>query len=484
MMENLLKNMPDILLVELPPWDPRTVPLGVAYLATFLKSKGVNVKVFDLNIEMYNSESDKRKRGWGNEDFHWWQSDRLEERYLLMFEGFADRILSFDTQIIGFSTTFPSIPFLNHLLKCLKKKSTNKIIIVGGPATFFSEIRKDEFDGSLIDYFVVGDGEIALYELLSGLKSNGKLSKRKLSSSRIWKDNPFEKAICIETPKIMDLDSMSPPTFEEFNLSLYTEGDLSTNFTLPIIFSKGCNRCCTFCSDVVLSRPYRCRKAENVVKEIKMHFKRYPNVNIFRLNDLSFNINLKFLNEFCDRIIAEDLHIQWYGQAQVRPDMESKLLFKMKKAGCKHIQLGLESFSDHVLSMMRKGYTAEGTIRFLKASKEAGIQNDIAIIVGYPGETEEDFNTTLECIRQNVAYIDKICSLNICGMPVGSELRRYPEKHNYFSPSRGDWVTYDYTNTFAVRKKRYNEVIRCCNELNIPVDACLDLEIFEKRFEE
>ena len=81
-----MKNSSEILLIELPPWDPRTVPLGIAYLAIFLKSKGINVKAFDLNIEMYNSESDERKKGWGNEDFHWWQSDRLEGRYLLMFE--------------------------------------------------------------------------------------------------------------------------------------------------------------------------------------------------------------------------------------------------------------------------------------------------------------------------------------------------------------------------------------------------------------
>ena len=476
-----MKNISDILLVELPPWDPRTAPLGIAYLATFLKSKDVNVKVFDLNIEMYNSENDERKKGWGNEDFHWWRSDKLEKKYLSMFERFADRILSFDTRVIGFSTTIPSISFLNHLLKYLKKKSPDRIIIVGGPAAFFSETetRREDFDRSLIDYFVVGDGEIALYELLSGLKDNGKLSLYTYTSCKIWKDNPFDKAVCIETPKIMDLDSTPPPTFEEFYLPAYTEGD----FTLPIIFSKGCNRHCTFCSDVVLSQPYRCRKAENVVKEIKIHLKRYNNIYAFRLNDLSFNINLKFLNEFCDRIIVEDLHIKWYGQAQVRADMDDRLLSKMKKAGCFQFSLGLESFSDHVLSMMKKGYTAEEAVRFLKASKEAGIENNIAIIVGYPGETEEDFNITLEYIRRNAAHIDRICSLNICGMPIGSELRRYPQKYNYFFPTHGDWISSDSTNTFAVRKKRYNEVICCCNELNIPVDASLDLDIFEKRFE-
>lgn len=472
-------NKKEILLVELPPWDPRTTPLGIAYLATFLKLKGINVKVFDLNIEMYNSLNDERKKGWGNEDFHWWQSKKLEERYALMFEQFVDRILSFDIRIIGFSATLPSIPFLNHLLKCLKKKSPDKIIIVGGPATFFSEARRD-FDASLIDYFVIGDGEIALYELLSNLKDDGKLSLRIPTRCRVWKDNLFDKAICIQTPKIMDLDSLPHPTFEEFDLSLYTEGSRSINFTLPIIFSKGCNRCCTFCSDVVLSRPYRCRKAENVVREISMHIKRYNNISSFRLNDLSFNANLRFLDEFCDRIIAEDIGVKWYGQAQVRPDMDDRLLYKMKRAGCRQFDLGVESFCDHVLLMMRKGYTSAEAIQFLKTTKEAGIETNILLIVGYPGETEEDFKVTLECIKQNAKYIDRVGSLNICGLPVGSELRNYPEKHNILFPSHSDWVTTDFTNTYEVRKRRFNEVIKYCNELNIPVECSLDLEIFEK----
>lgn len=83
----------DTLLVQLPPWDPRTVPLGIAYLASFLKSKGVSATVYDLNIEMYNSLNDERKKGWGNEDFHWWQSKKLEERYALMFEQLYRRLL-------------------------------------------------------------------------------------------------------------------------------------------------------------------------------------------------------------------------------------------------------------------------------------------------------------------------------------------------------------------------------------------------------
>jgi anaerobic magnesium-protoporphyrin IX monomethyl ester cyclase len=471
-----MKKSDGILLVELPPWDHRVVPLGIAYLATYLKSKGINTQVFDLNIEMYHSIDSETQKGWGNADFHWWSSDNLQERYLQMFGHFIDRILSFDMPVIGFSATIPSVTFLNYTLKYLRERSPEKVIIVGGPATFFREERK-MFNKELIDYIVIGEGEKPLYSILSNLKDGKVPALRGRLPYKAWKDDIFDRALCVQMPNTKDIDSIPPPTFEEFNLSDYTEG----GFSLPIIFSKGCNRCCTFCSDTLLSRPYRCRKAGNVVKEIIMHLKRYSHITNFRLNDLSCNANLKFIDEFCDRMIAENLHVNWYGQTQVRSDMDAEMFSKMKKAGCRQFSLGLENFSDKVLSMMRKGYTSKDAVRFLRESKDAGIENHIAIIVGYPGETEKDFEITLKHIKENAGYIDRICSLNICGMPIGSELRKNPKKFKYFFSTTGDWMTSDYTNTYKVRKRRYNDVIKLCDELNIAVDACLDLELFEKQ---
>ena len=464
----------DLLLVQLPPWDYRIPPLGLAYLSTFLKSKGIEAKVFDLNIELYNSESDSTKKGWGSEDYYWWRCDRLEQRYALMFNELANKILAFNTQVIGFSALFPSIIFLNHLLRYIKEKAPDKIIIVGGPATFFRKTRED-FDKGLINYLVVGEGEIALFELLKAISNDGKVSFPEHSSIKIWKDGPLEETVCVQARQIEDLDSLPSPTFEEFNLASYTDG----HFSLPMRFSKGCTRCCTFCGDRVFSNPYRYRKPENAVKEAMMHLARHNNIHTFSLLDLSFNANLKFLDELCARIIAEGLSVQWHGSAQVRSDMKYELMLNMKKAGFHTFNIGVETFSNRLLSMMKKRCTADEIVNFLKVNKEVGIRNFVLLIVGYPGETDEDFNTTLEYIKQNAAYIDKI-SLNICGMPLYSELWRHPEKYNYSFLPDGDWVSSDKKNTYEVRKKRYNQLIRFCKQLSIPSAQCVDLETLEE----
>ena len=467
-----------ILLVELPPWDPRTPPLGIAYLASYLQSRGIEVDVFDLNIEMYNSTFSGNRKGWGNEDYHWWYNNNSGQKYSELLDAYAERILSFNRRIIGLSATLPSLAFMNLLLPRIRNRSKDALIIVGGPATFFKKSRLDYLDRKSTDYLITGDGEETLCRLLKKIQGGKSLSFLSRLAWRVWKDDLFDRTVCIRGRTIMDLDSLPLPTFEEFDLSRYTEGTLSTDFTLPLIFSKGCTRRCTFCSDRVLSNPYRCRKPEGVFNEMKTQVKKYHN-RCFRLNDLSFNANPIFLDKLCDLIIGEGLIAKWYGQAQVRPDTDKKLFAKLKKAGCAQFSLGLESFSNHVLSLMGKGYTAEAASAFLKASKEAGIDNHIAIIVGYPGETEDDFNETLKYLKANISYIDRVCSLNICGMPAGSTLSEDPQKYDYFF-GREDWVTTDNTNTYRVRKRRYNQVIEFCQANNIAIDASLDLDDFEE----
>ncbi|MBU4305248.1 MAG: radical SAM protein, partial [Candidatus Omnitrophica bacterium] len=336
-------------------------------------------------------------------------------------------------------------------------------------------VRVLDFDAKLIDYFIIGDGELALYKLLRSLDEPDEFEAEKDKSCKVWKDDPSGKPVCLQE-KTMDLDALTHPTFEEFDLSTYAEhGNV-----LPIIFSKGCSRHCVFCADTVICAPLRLRSPKKVVEEIKFHLKRLPNIKRFRLNDLGFNADLNFLDEFCERIIKEGIKISWKGQAQIRPDMGQELLVKMKKAGCQAMELGVENFSDNVLALMKKQYTGTQAVFFLKAVKEAGIGTELLFIIGFPGETREDFYLNLEFIKDNASYIDRFNSLNICGFPIGCELFANPEKFGYFFRENEDWQTYDGKNTWQERKWRLKELTLCCRQLGIPFDLSVDVNMHEE----
>ncbi|MBU4149954.1 MAG: hypothetical protein KKB52_06420, partial [Candidatus Omnitrophica bacterium] len=118
MVENKVRNK--ILLVQSPPWGSYAPPLGIAYLVSFLKSHGFRSEIYDLNMDIFLNSPKEMKEKWDTQDFEFWASGEAVERLKDKIEHLADNILSYNADIIGFSATFASAPFLNKLLSILR----------------------------------------------------------------------------------------------------------------------------------------------------------------------------------------------------------------------------------------------------------------------------------------------------------------------------------------------------------------------------
>ena len=462
MAESKVKNK--ILLVQAPPWGVYAPPLGIAYLVTFLKHHGISSNVFDLNMEVYNCAHKEVKEKWDTQDFDFWASGKAVEQLSGQLEDLANKIISFNTQIIGFSTTFASVSFLNSLLTILKRKlHKNAIILVGGAGPNFSNVRF-LFKKDLIDYFIIGEGEYPLLSLLNDIENDKTIQAG--SHYSIWKDTPEDYTVCVKASKEngISIDDIPFPTFEEFDLGLYTQNDL-----LPLISSRGCVRACTFCCDAPLKKPYRSRNPEKVAEEIKHHVTRY-NRRRFEFSDLLINGDLNFLDRFCNLLIDRGLDVCWGGQATVRGDMDADLFKKMKKAGCGGLTFGCESFSDRVLKLMRKKMTSQDAKDTFIKAKDAGMQVEINLIVGFPGETDDDIDETIKFIRENAKWIDKINSLNICTIGPGMYIYEHLDEYGIDKSMITDWYawfTRDISNTIEVRVERHKRLMSVCSELNL-----------------
>jgi len=453
-----------ILLIQAPPWGTYTPPLGIAYLATFLKSFDFCSEIFDLNMELFNGAAREIKEKWDTQDFDFWASGRGIDRFKKRLEDLADRIISFDAAFIGFSTTFASVPFINAILSIIRSKLQDKsVIIVGGAGTNYQETRL-LFREDLIDYFIVGEGEYPLLYLLNDFKKNKTVQADPCYI--IWKDKPQDRAVCLKASKdnSIDIDDIPFPTFEEFNLSFYSQTDL-----LPLISSRGCVRSCAFCCDAPLKKPYRCRGANKVAEEIMHHVRTYGRRR-FEFSDLLINGDLNFLDKFCSLLIDMDLGICWGGQAVARKDMDLDLFRKMKKAGCGGLTFGCESFSDDVLKLMHKGMTSNDAKETFVKAKESGMLVEINLIVGFPGEEEENIEETIKFIRENAKRIDKINSLNICTIGPGMHIYSHLEEYNIDKSMITDWYAWhnkDLSNTIEKRVQRHKKLISVCAELNL-----------------
>ncbi len=454
-----------ILLVQSPPWGAGSPPLGIAYLVTFLKSHGFDAEIYDLNMDLFLNALPDIKEKWETQDIEFWTSGKAVCNFQEQMDGLADRTLSFGAGVIGFSASFAAVPFLNEFLTVLRKRAGDRrlAIIVGGGAASYWEGRS-LFKKELIDYFVAGEGELPLLCLMKDLQGGRIIPSDPHCDA--WKDYPEDQVLCLQAKRLdlIKVDDLPFPTFEEFDMESYTQKDL-----IPLISSRGCIRRCAFCCDSPLKRPYRVRDPEKVAREIKYHVQKYHRKR-FEFCDLLINGDLKFLEKFCDRLITMDLNVAWGGQATIRKDMGSALIAKMKKAGCGGLTFGIESFSDHVLKLTAKGVTVKDSKEMLARIKKAGIRAEINLIVGLPGETEEDVSETIDFIRQHSDLIDQINSLNICMIEPGMYIYDHLEEYNISRSMKNNtyaWSTKDMSNTIEVRTERYRRMAAAFSELHL-----------------
>ena len=459
-----LGNERDILLIMCPVWGVQMPPLGLAYLATNLKKRGISLDGLDLNIEVYKRVDDNLKEFWKFENNKYWCDLDKPFRKLIKDEidYCVNRIFSFsNTKIYAFSIQATNRLFSIEVIKKIKRKEPNKIIIVGGTGCFDDKEREQIFPTDLIDFFIVGEGEFSLFELVNRSKEG--LNIENIPSVVYYKNK--EKMFTL--PQLIEpLDKLYFPTYEEFDLEDYTEKSLA------LTMSRGCISRCAFCNDWKMMGKYRTRTAENMFEEIEYHVKKNKITN-FWFNDLLINGNVKELEKLCDLIIKSKYDLTWIALAIPSNNMNYDLLVKMRKAGCITLNYGVESGSDELLKKMRKPISIKSVENVLELTRKVGINTQINFIVGFPGETDDDLEKTIRFIKRNRKNICGVTNINICNVTAGSDLSINPKKYGILFPDDitlkdSHWYTLD-SNTLEQRQRRAERVINLLKNLNIPI---------------
>lgn len=450
-------------LVTAPPWGVHNPPVGLAYLATFLRHHRIGVEVFDFNIALYRRIDPKWHKMWLPEYKNMWSHpERYGEWSRIIAEDIewaVDRIIAFNTPIIGFSVVDPKESITIEVILKIFDKVPSKRFILGGPAVSTPQQRKvfiNSLNG-LIDYFVMGEGEEKLLEIMQIYMRN---------RYRLPVDLEKQKPLLVQK-NVKDIDTIPHPTYEEFDFSQYDGG------SLPVEWSRGCISTCAYCKGRTLLGRYRMKKAENIVHEIESHYRNFQ-TDYFVVCDNLLNGNVVELARVCDLLIKRNIPISWEGQGIPYRKMTYPLLQKMNAAGCRRLQWGLECGSDRVLKNIGKGkvfsvYDAEKVIQY---SHRAGILTEIFIMVGLPGENDAEFMKTLAFIERNHEYIDRIKSVNTVHLVHGTDLFESASKFGLCLPEHSWyylWYSRDGKNNYRIRRKRAQEIIDLAGKLGIEI---------------
>jgi len=462
-LKKIAKRDVDALLLLLPPWGIEFPPMGIASLATYAATNEFNVLAEDKNIKWYDSCGDHFKTWWEPEKLKFWMPGENLNRILNFLEPQFNRlisdIISLSPKVVGFSTNESNLHLTKIIAKRIKKQLPQMMIIFGGPGVTWpldrAKIPVDALDG-----FVVGEGEGAFVEILSRIRSNDSLENIEgfVAPGEENQENLKPREL------IRPLESIPAPEFGAFPLHLYTKKDI------PLLFSRGCTGRCAFCNDYLTTPKFRIKKPGALFEEVKKYKKELAAFE-FSFNDLLVNADLKALEDFCDLVIDKNLRMAWTGQAVIDKRMGEKYMAKLAKAGCVSLVFGAESFSPSVLKLMRKRFSPDDAVWVFKAAKNAGIEVIINIIVGFPGEGENEFEQTVEFIKTNHKLIDRVSALSSCIVVAQSHIEKNPDKYGIALPKPEHWKQWyskDKANNYEIRVKRMEKILDLLNALSIP----------------
>jgi anaerobic magnesium-protoporphyrin IX monomethyl ester cyclase len=162
-----------------------------------------------------------------------------------------------------------------------------------------------------------------------------------------------------------------------------------------IITSRGCVYSCNYCSSsLIMGKKFRSRSPDNVVDEIEELINKYQ-ITDFGFMDDTFMLNKKRANDIADEIKTRGLDVTFVASSRV-DRVDSGLLQNLKNSGMKTIYYGVESGSQRILDLMKKGITLKNAENAVKIAKNAGLEVLTSYIIGYPGETKDDINKTID----------------------------------------------------------------------------------------
>jgi radical SAM superfamily enzyme YgiQ (UPF0313 family) len=272
------------------------------------------------------------------------------------------------------------------------------LIVAGGPhATHLPHHLLRRYPA--IDAVARGEGETTMLDLVRAFeaaRSDRAALLRALASipgitCRAPTGEPIDGP---ERQVIMDLDSLAHPAADPAVVGI----DPTAQFEF-VITSRGCPAACTFCSSPDFwGRALRFRSPQNMIEEIRLLRERHGVVYV-SVRDDTFTVSRKRVIDFCRGLIEARIDLLWDCQSRVNAVDEERLAW-MRRAGCTHVQYGVESGSPRMLERLNKGITIDQIRAAARATRRVGLGLSIYLITGIDSETDEDLASTLRLIEE------------------------------------------------------------------------------------
>lgn len=326
----------------------------------------------------------------------------LDQRVEPITEETLKRELSGDTVCVGISTMAGSqIYFALKLAKMVRLITDGNVPIVWGGCQP-SVIPGQFIENECVDYVVIGEGDYTLLDMVRAWDAKQPLEN---IPGIIFRTG----AGIITTPprELLDMEKLLPVPWELVNVENYIHRDMYISDRDRVLdigqTSRGCPFRCTFCSSAAIrQRKWRPMSAEKSINMIVDTVRRHK-LNGLWLRDDEFYIDRKRADAIFKGIIKEGIDVHFYTsgtRCDVFMGATEDEIATMKHAGAHTLKFGAESGSRRMLDMMQKGIKIEHITATNLRCKKYGIIPVYSLMIGYPTETFEDIDQTVDIMRR------------------------------------------------------------------------------------
>jgi len=348
-------------------------PLGALYAAACVREHGYTVELFDAMLAASESE---------------WTAalDRRAPRFAVIYED--------------------SFNYLSKM--CLLRMRDAALAMVAaararGAGTIVAGSDASDHPAIYLDagadVVVAGEGEATVVAALDALSGR---SSRSLSEVA---------GICLRTasgevrrtpprPFIKDLDALPRPAWDLVDVERYRAIWTTRHgyFSMNVSTTRGCPYHCNWCAKPIYGQRYTARSPGHVVDEIEWLKRTYRPDHLWIADDI-FGLKPGWIGQFAQLVVRRNVIVPFKCLLRadgVSPDIARALAV----AGCRTAWIGAESGSQRILDAMEKGTRVDQIVQATRWLRSLGIEVGFFLQFGYPGETLQDIDQTLQMVRE------------------------------------------------------------------------------------
>ncbi len=337
-------------------------PLGILYICSHLRKKGLNVEVFDSTFSSRQDLWDLLKKG--------------------------------PPSVIGIYANLMTRSNVIEILRAAKQAGWRTL--VGGPEP---GAYVQEYLAAGADVVVIGEGELTLEEVVPALQAGAFAKLDKIDGiaflapdGSVVRTKPREQ--------IKDIDAQPWPARESIDTARYVEVWRTHHGmgSVSLITARGCPYHCKWCSHEVFGKTHRRRKPASVADELEWLIDRYQPQMAWMADDV-FTIHHGWLFQYAEELKKRGIKLPF--ECISRADrLNTKVVETLAEIGCFRVWIGSESGSQRILDAMERGVTVEQVQTSVELCRSVGIQTGMFLMWGYEGEDLSDIEATVEHVKK------------------------------------------------------------------------------------